>query len=213
MNMTTIHPDILAKTPLFQSLSAEHREEVADICIPRHLKKKDILFLEGDKGSALYLCLKGSIQLYKSSDDGQEVVIRMIKPGELFAEAILFEQDRYPVSATALEDSLVAMISKIQFDCLLENSHFRKDFIANLMSKLRFLTQQIQTLTSQDVETRLFGFLKEHFGQAETIKTNLSKKDVAAAIGTTPETLSRLLKKIEAENKLTWEGKTIHIRQ
>lgn len=210
--MAAIHPDILSQTPLFQSLTETHKKQLADICIPKPLKKKEMLFNEGDKGSALYLCLKGSIQLFKTSEDGQDVVIRVISPGELFGEVILFEKDRYPVTAVALEDCLVAMISKIQFDCLLEDAPFRKDFIASLMGKLRFLTQQIQLLTSQDVETRLFSFLKAHYGSSGTIHTALSKKDIAAAIGTTPETLSRLIKKLEKEGRLSWDGKTIRLK-
>ena len=150
-------------------------------------------------------------ELFKTSPEGQEVVIKVIKPGELFAEAILFEKDRYPVSAITLETSLVYMLPKAQFHCLLENSDFRSDFLANLMGKLRYLADQVQALTSSDVETRLFHFLKEQYGDRKMIKINLSKKDVAAAIGTTPETLSRLLLKLKKEKKLIWEGKMIKI--
>ncbi|NQT24225.1 Crp/Fnr family transcriptional regulator [candidate division KSB1 bacterium] len=200
---------ILMESDLFKSLDPTHRRQVAEICLDHPLKKREILFHEGDKGRAIYLCARGSIQLYKTSPDGQEVVIKVIQPGELFAEVILFEKDRYPVSAMALEAGLVYMLPTVQFDCLLQDPDFRNDFMANLMGKLRYLAEQVQYLTAFDVEARLFRFLKEQSGGMQTFQCNLSKKDVAAAIGATPETLSRLLLRLKKEEKLVWEGKKI----
>jgi CRP-like cAMP-binding protein len=206
----TIEPAvILSQSDFFRTLNSANRKRLAEICLLKNFKKRELLFIEGDKAHALYLCIRGSIQLYKMSADGQEVVIKVIRPGELFAEAVLFEMDRYPVSAVALEPGQVYMLPRAQFHCLLENSDFRSDFLANLMGKLRYLTEQVQSLTSSDVETRLFRFLKEQYKDRKEIKINLSKKDVAAAIGTTPETLSRLLVKLKKENKLIWEGKVL----
>ena len=138
-------------------------------------------------------------------------MIKVIGPGELFAEAILFEQDTYPVSAVALEASLVYMLPKMQFDCLLQEPEFRNDFMTSLMNKLRYLTEQVQYLTAYDVEARLFRFLRNHYPGKRTFKIRLSKKDVAAAIATTPETLSRLLLRLKKEGKLLWEGKQIEM--
>ena len=69
--------------------------------------------------------------------------------------------------------------------------------------------EQVQSLTSTDVETRLLRFLKEQYGSRKEIRINLSKKDVAAAIGTTPETLSRLLLRLKKEGILIWEGRMV----
>ena len=196
----------------FQTLSPKNRKRLSDICIPKSLEKKEILFSEGDRGFALYLCVRGSIQLHKTASSGHDVVIKVVKPGELFAEAILFEEDRYPVSAMALENGLVYLLPKHQFDCLLQDMDFRNDFIANLMRKLRYLAGQVHSLTSDDVERRFFRFIRERFGKTDEIQTHLSKKDVAAAIGTTPETLSRVLQKLKATGILEWTGKDIRIR-
>jgi CRP-like cAMP-binding protein len=202
---------LIVQSEFFRSLNPENRKRLAGLCLPRMLRKREMLFKEGDRGLALYLCARGSIQLYKETAEGQEAVIKVIRPGELFAEAILFEKDRYPVSAVALERSLVYLLPKNQFDCLLENPEFREDFLANLMGKLRYLAEQVHYLTALDVEARLFGFLKQQFGNRPEIHINISKKDVAAAIATTPETLSRLLLRLKDEGKLIWKGKTIQI--
>lgn len=196
---------------LFESISTNSRDALAEICLPKNLKKKETLFWEGDKGVSVYILVKGNIQLYKAGPDGREIVIKVIKPGEMFGEVILFEQDRYPVSAVALKESMVFMISKHQFTCLLEKGDFRDDFISSLMKKMRYLADQIQYLTNHDVEDRFFLFLEEQYGRQEQIRSPLSKKDVAAAIGSTPETLSRLLLRLKNEGRVTWQGSSISI--
>ena len=203
--------NILKQIPLFENISAASRKALADICLTKQVKKKEILFFEGDKGLSVYILVKGNVQLTKSTSEGREAVIKIIKPGEMFAEVILFEQNTYPVNAVALKDSTVFMIPKHQFTCLLANEDFRNDFFRNLMQKLRFLADQIRYLTNHDVEERLFMFLKEQYGKKDDIRVTLSKKDVAAAIGATPETLSRLLARLKQEGKLTWEEHRITI--
>ena len=202
---------ILKQIPLFENISDESREALADICLTKTVRKKEILFFEGDKGLSVYILVRGNIQLYKATPDGRETVIKVVKPGEMFAEVILFEKTAYPVNAVALTDGTLFMISRHQFTCLLEDRAFRDDFFRNLMQKLRFLADQIRQLTQHDVEERLFMFLEEQFGREEEIPMTLSKKDVAAAVGATPETLSRLLNRLKQEGKLTWEDRRISI--
>lgn len=201
--------DILKQVHFFENISSDSLSRLADICLPKKISKKEILFHESDKGFSFYVLVKGNIQLYKTSEEGKETVIKIIKPGEMFAEVILFEKNHYPVTAVALTDSQLFILPKHQFICLLEEEQFRSDFITSMMNKLRFLTNHIKYLTNYDVEERLFMFLEEQFGKQDKISIKLSKKDVAAAIGATPETLSRLLLRLRNEGKMIWEGSKI----
>jgi CRP/FNR family transcriptional regulator len=202
---------VLSTSEFFRGLSDANREALARICIPRNLTKRQTLFVEGEQGQALYICIHGSIQLHKSTPDGRDVVIRVIGPGEVFAEVVLLEKDRYPVTATALTKALVFAMARSQFHALLSEAEFRNDFIAMLMAKQRYLADQIKYLSLHDVGERLIAFLRDHFGPREVMTCPLSKKDVAAAIGVTPETLSRTLLKLKAAKRLVWEGKEIRM--
>ena len=202
---------ILQNLPLLNRLSDENRSALAEICLEKKMAKKDVLFLEGAKGYSLYILVRGRVQLTKSTSDGKETVIRVIKPGEMFAEVILFEKRAYPVTATVLEPGATFLIPRQQFLCLLENQRFRDEFIAGLMEKMRYLTERIEYLTHFDVEERLFLFFREQFGPEERFRCTLTKKDVAAAISTTPETLSRILQRLKQENRLNWEGSQVEI--
>ena len=199
------------ESPFFKGLSGEHRREVAEISTHREVRKRDYLFHEGEKGSSMFLLTGGNIQLHKNTEDGREVVIRMIKPGDVFAEVVLFEKERYPVSARAVTNADVLVFPKDGIHRLLAEEGFRNDFIALLMAKQRYLAERIQELTTKDVEHRFFTFLRSQYGEQELIKTPLSKKDIAAAIGTTPESLSRLILRLTDDRIIDWQGKEIRI--
>ena len=202
---------LISNTPFFNGLSETNRCELAQICSVQSVRKRDYLFHEGEKGRSMYLLIGGHIQLHKNTEDGREVVIRVVKPGELFAEVILVEQDCYPVSARAVANADILVFPREGVHRLLVTESFRNDFIALLMAKQRYLTERIRELTTQDVEERFFTFLRNQYGEHNCIKTPLSKKDIAAAIGTTPESLSRLIQRLTDEGRIDWKGREIRI--
>lgn len=204
---------LLLIADFFKEISNQNRKAVAAICIPKSIKRQEVLFTEGQKGHSVYLLATGNVQLSKFTPDGREAVIKILKPGEIFGEVILFEKENYPVNATSLRDGLVYLLPKRQFSCLLEDEGFRNDFIAMLMRKQRYLAEQILFLTAFDVEERFYRFLREHFGERDEYHILLSKKDVAAAIGTIPETFSRLLLRLRKDAGLKWEGDILEFRK
>jgi CRP/FNR family transcriptional regulator len=159
----------------------------------------------------MFLLTDGNVQLHKNTEDGREVVIRIVKPGEVFAEVVLFEKERYPVSARAVTQAELLVFPREGIHRLLKEENFRNGFIGLLMAKQRYLAGRIQELTTQGVEQRFFTFLRSQYGEKEIIHTPLSKKDIAAAIGTTPESLSRLIQRLQEEKVIEWQGKEIRI--
>ncbi|MBN2055679.1 Crp/Fnr family transcriptional regulator [bacterium] len=201
----------LKQTELFGSLSEAALRALRPACIMQFLAKNEHLFVEGERGAAAFILAKGAVRLYKSTGNGQEVTVRLIKPGELFAEVILFENDSYPVGAVAIKPGAAVRISRHTFRAGLANEELRDQFIRQLMRKQRFLADRILYLTHLDVEERFFGFLRQHYGERQRYTVTLSKKDIAAAIGTVPETLSRLVNRLQGRNLLRWKGVVIEL--
>lgn len=210
--MNTDPIELIRNAKFFGELSESACKRLAEMSRRRTIEKRGLLFMEGSKGRAIYLLISGSIQLVKTNMDGKETVIKTVKQGELFAEVILFEKPRYPVTAIARTDVEVIELPRTGFLRLLDERDFRNDFMAMLMARQRYLAERIQQLTAMDVEARFVEFLREHYGEAGAITPDLSKKDVASAIGATPETFSRLLQKLEKHGGLSWKGKTIQIQ-
>jgi CRP-like cAMP-binding protein len=196
---------ILDQVRFFKGISQSSKETLSKFCIPSERPKHSVLFREGEPGEAMFLLVRGRVSLHKLSPDGHETVIKVIKPGEVFAEVILFEKKFYPVTAVALTDTLVFKLLRRDLLDLLRQEDFRNDFIATLLRKQRYLADKIQQLTSQDVEQRLRAFLLEQYGESEQIRAEINKKQLAAAIGATPETLSRLLQDLKRRRCLIWK--------
>jgi CRP-like cAMP-binding protein len=205
--------EYLANCDYFKGVGVHSRELLARICAPRQLPRKAILFSEGNRGRSLFILTEGAVGLHKTSETGELTVIKVVQPGELFGEVILFEHDRYPVSAVAMAASRLYEIPRDRFYSLLEREDFRNDFIAMLMRKQRYLAERIRYLTTYDAEERFFVFLREQFGGQHEITPNISKKDIAAVIGTTPETYSRLLARLARERKIRLRGRTMYLNR
>ncbi len=196
---------IISHVKFFDGISRESKEILAKRCLPSQRTKGSVLFHEGEPGEAMFLLVRGRVQLHKLSPDGREAVIKVIKPGEVFAEAILFEKKFYPVTAVALTEIFFFKLMRRDLLDILRQEDFRNDFIAMLLRKQRYLADKIQQLTSQDVEQRLRAFLLEQYGKQDEIRIEINKKQLAAAIGATPETLSRLLQDLKIRKCLNWK--------
>lgn len=197
--------ELVQQARFFEGISLGSMEALARVCMQCERRKKAALFREGEPGEAMFLLARGRVGLHKLTADGHEVVIKVIKPGEVFAEAILFEEKVYPVTAVALTDILVLKLLRRDLLGLLRQEDFRNDFIAMLLRKQRYLADKIRQLTTQDVEDRLRAFLREQYGEREHIRVEINKKQLAAAIGATPETLSRLLQQLRGRKCLIWK--------
>ncbi|HEY9162697.1 MAG TPA: Crp/Fnr family transcriptional regulator [Desulfomonilia bacterium] len=177
----------------------------------KNMSHAELLFTEGEPGKYFYLLVDGGVRLFKTSASGQEVDIRLVRPGEIFAELILFERDTYPVSAMAVMPSTVFAVNRDAFYDLLSKEPFRKKFIISLMQKQRYLAERIMYLMSYDVEERFFRFLLDHYGCFNEIRIDIPKKDIASAIGTIPETFSRLIARLKNHGAIEWEGNRLKV--
>jgi CRP-like cAMP-binding protein len=202
---------ILDQARFFEGISRSSKESLSKFCMPIERPRRAVLFRESEPGEAMYLLARGRVSLHKLSPDGRETVIDVIKPGEVFAEVVLFEKKVYPVTAVTLTEILAFKLLRRDLLGLLRQEDFRNDFISTLLRKQRYLVNKIQQLTSQDVEQRLRTFLLEQFGGQETIQAEINKKQLAASIGATPETLSRLLQDLKRRKCLTWKQGVIQV--
>jgi len=204
---------MLQNSELFMGLSQPYRDIILKKGKTQKLKSGEIIFLEGERGFFCYLLIDGAVKLFKSGSEGKEIIIKLVKPGEVFAEVVIFESSHYPVSSIAVTESTIFLIGRDLFHELLENENFRDEYISLLMKKQRYLTQRILYLTAYDVEERFFLFIAERFGKKQMYDINISKKECASAIGTIPETLSRLIQRLTKRNIIEWNGTILKISE
>ncbi len=202
---------ILSAAPFFRGASAPTRAALAGQARLHEVKKRAILFHEGSPGRSLFLQVSGRTGMMKNTPDGQQACLKVVVPGELFAVVVLFGAAPYPVTAEALEDGSVLELPAGAVHKLLDEPMFRDHFIEAIMERQRYLAEQVRRLALDPLERRLLAFLREHYGQRAEINPVISKKDMAAALGVTPETFSRLLKRLALEGDVVWTVRRIRV--
>jgi CRP/FNR family transcriptional regulator, dissimilatory nitrate respiration regulator len=202
---------------LFAGLPAADLEKVAAITTVRSLAGDEYLFREGEVARGLYIVQQGTINVHRVNAAGKEQVIHIFRPGESFAEAALAMERGYPADARAVGSSQVLMVQKDGILALIKRQpDLALRMFASMSGHLRALVGQIEDLTLKDVETRLANWLLKRCPaphQPAPVKINLgiTKRTLAAELGTISETFSRTLAKFRDQSLIKVEGQVITI--
>jgi CRP/FNR family transcriptional regulator len=202
---------------LFAGLPPHDLENIAAITVIKTLSKGDYLFHEGDPAIGFYIVQRGSVNVHRVNAAGKEQIIHIFRAGESFAEVALASETGYPADACALEPSQILLVQKNGILALVKRQpELTLRMLGSMSSHLRVLVSQLEDLTLKDVETRLANWLVKRCPnpqseQAVRIELPMTKRVLAAELGTVSETFSRTLAKFREQNLLTVKGKTVTI--
>lgn len=211
--------ELIKHFSFFSELGEDDLERIADISLERKYKKNMIIFMEGDPGEAFYYIKSGKVKIYRTYEDGKEHILHILGDGEVFGEATLFNNIPYPASAIVYEDSVIGIIKNRDLEKLMrENSEMTLKLIKILTKKLLFAQQKVRDLAFNDVFARTASQLVKlaadygkKTGRGIRIEIQLSRQELADMVGTTRETVSRVISKFKKEKSITEEEDKIVI--
>lgn len=146
----------LAGVRLFSPLPAEVLREVAARTRVRRIGRGEFVFLEGDPAASLNVLAQRRVKVVRETEEGREVVLRLIEPGEVFGAAGGWGEATYPASARALEDAVVLQLPSARFAELVQRQPaFALAVIAELGRRLREAEARIRDLQAERVERRI----------------------------------------------------------
>jgi CRP-like cAMP-binding protein len=212
---TTAIVNTLRTCQLFVGIPLPDLGKIADVTVLKSLEKGDYLFHEGDVAIGFYVVQSGAINVHRVSPLGKEQVIHIFRTGESFAEVALATESGYPADARAVEPTQVLLVQKDGILALLKRQpELALRMLGSMSSHLRVLVGQLDDLTLKDVETRLANWLVKRCpvdaGEKPVrIELRVTKRVLAAELGTVSETFSRTLAKFREQNLVKVEGKTI----
>lgn len=207
----------LRSCQLFTGLPLPDLEKIAEVTAPKSLEKDDYLFHEGDPAQGFYIVQRGAVNVHRVTASGREQIIHVFRAGDSFAEVALTSPTGYPADARALEATQVLLVQKAGILALLRRQpELVLRMLGSMSSHLRVLVGQLEDLTLKDVETRLANWLVKRcpHPQAETpakIELAVTKRVLAAELGTVSETFSRTLAKFREQKLIAVKGKTITV--
>lgn len=202
---------------LFTGLPLPDLQSIAAVSALKSLDKDEYLFREGDPAQGFYVVQRGAVNVHRVNAAGKEQVIHVFRTGESFAEVALATASGYPADARALEPTQVVLVQKTGILNLLKRQpELALRMLGSMSSHLRVLVGQLEDLTLKDVETRLANWLVKRCPHPPSerpvrIELTMTKRVLAAELGTVSETFSRTLAKFREQKLVQVKGKTITI--
>ncbi|MBL0715836.1 MAG: Crp/Fnr family transcriptional regulator [Desulfosarcina sp.] len=209
--------DILSRIPIFSGLSRARIEDVGQITIDRHYRKGEIIFSQGDKGDGFYIVARGTIKIFKLSTEGKEHIMRIVGPGEPFGQVAVYAGRAFPAGAQAISDSHLLFLPKAEFvRRITADPTLALNMLSGLSMRLREFTVHVERLALKEVPGRLAAYLihlsEDPGNEGGLIVLNISKVQLSSLLGTTPETLSRILSRMADRGLIEVSGRDIRIR-
>jgi len=209
----------LRRLPLLSELDDAQLARMRDSRRTLTLAAGETLFHMGDRSAHFYYLDEGAIKLFRVSPAGQEKIVEIIRPGQTFAEAVMFfARPLYPVNAQALEDSvLTAFDSAVFLEMLHQSTETCLRLLGTLSVRLHQRVNEIDALSLQNATLRVVNFLLARLPEAahedgrRVIHLEAAKKDIAGRLSIQPETFSRVLHALTESGAIEVDGRRISV--
>ena len=208
---------LLSKVSIFEGLNTEALQELSRSLNALSFKRDALVFGKDSQGDGLYIIRSGQVKVVLQNAEGKEMILTTFKTGDFFGEMALL--DGHPRSANVFtsQKSQLLVLSRDAFVSHLERFPSTALRILGVISqRLRRADEVIGNLVMLDVYGRVARILidlAENEGEPQDegifIKSRPTQQDMASMIGTTRETVSRVLSEFQRRGLLLTQGKSI----
>jgi len=205
-------PAQLSDVPLFSGLEADEVQFIASHSVTRQVLRNTVLLREGERPSSLFIIQSGRVRVSVSGDDGSELVLADLGPGELFGELALIDGEPRMATVEVVEDATVSVVSREDFaHCLARNPDIAVKLLRNLVHRVRELTDNVKTFALFDVRGRILRLLRRiaRPGQAGLTAGPITHQEIASMVGASREMVSRVMTTLKADGVIRAEGRNI----
>jgi CRP-like cAMP-binding protein len=204
----------LRRCTLFKQLDEAALQGICAVSRERCYAKGETLFHQDSEADGFHVVAEGQIRVLRQGVDGREQVLHLFGPGEMCGEVPVFQGGTFPASAVAERTARTIFLPKGGFtDFSARHPEVLLAMLAALSVRLRQFVNLIDDLSLKEVSARLAKYLLDlarHQGR-DRVELDTTKSVLAARLGTAPETLSRILGKMQARGAVTVEGRRIDL--
>ncbi|HFE63890.1 MAG TPA: Crp/Fnr family transcriptional regulator [Caldithrix sp.] len=210
--------EVLKNIPLFSELSDRDLEKITHVASKQKYHKDNLILIEEEVGSTMFVILSGRVKISRISDDGREVILSILSDGDFFGEMSLLDGYTRSANVTAIDDSELLVIRREEFLQMLHDfPQIAINLLKELAQRIRKSDEHIKSLSLQDATGRVASTLLRiaedsgvfRRGQVEILELPL-QQDLANMAGTSRETISRVIKTLCNQGYLKKEsGKII----
>ena len=202
----------LQSIPYFAGLSHDELDLVRKLIFEKKVERGDIIVLEGEPAEALYFVGSGAVKMFRTSVDGKEQVLSIVRPGESFNDVAIFDSGPNLAGAQAMGPATVYGILQHDLHAFLQEHPQTALNVTNVLAaQLRHLASLVADLSFQPVVSRVAKILLEYAGDGASPSQRLTQQDMAAIVGTVREVVGRSLKALETDGVIRMDRHRIVI--
>lgn len=217
----TTHVEMLKKVPLFENVDDAELGAISAMLVEKPYTRDAAIVEKDDAGDAMYIISRGRVKVVMPGDGGREVILNILKAGDFFGEMALVEEaGQRSADVIALEDTKVLVLKRDVFvDHVLKNPKVALNIMAELSRRLRRADELIGDLALLDVGARISRIITE-LGERDGVDTDEGRlirerptqQDIASMIGTSRETVSRMLSDWQRAGLIEMRGRELLLK-
>lgn len=203
-----------SNVPIFKQLAQEDMDFVKSLIVREHYDKGARIISAGAQQRKLFVVRSGKVKIIKLLADGCEQIVRIVETNEYFGETELFQEGPLTVDIEALERTELCMIDgDVLKQFLLARPQMMMQMLSQLSKRIEKMEHTLSIISRKEVDARVADYLLQQMYQqnSTTFFLPLAKKDIAALLGTTRESVSRKLSLFQKNNWLTLDGQCVTI--
>lgn len=211
----------LKNVNLFHGMSDDQMRMVEERTVMREIRRKEVLYLPGDAGDRIYVLKRGVVKISTLTEDGREIILALLRPGEVFGEEAVLEDAPRDHMAEAHDDALLCVITRQDFMAVMR-AHPEMAFkVTKLVGfRLKTLRNRVEGLLFKGAPARLAQTLldlaRDHGvkdAQGILVPLKLSQQDLANLIGVTRESVNLALADFRSRGLVELEGRSLRVLQ
>ena len=191
----------VARVPIFQGLTHEQQLQVARVARPTQVERDEIVYAPGALTSQLIVMHTGRVKMSRIGPDGHEQIVRVLGPGDFVGESAFLTGARPDHLARAVDAGSMCVFRHTDLARLVQaHPSIAVRMLQGLSARLDQTERRLASVISTDVSARLAEYLVSlpgrHTVAGLVVTLPLAKKDIASLLDTTPESLSRQLRRL-----------------
>jgi CRP-like cAMP-binding protein len=211
------HVEMLKKVPLLEDVDDASLNWLSSMLVERTVPKDTQIVARDEPGDAMFIIAKGRVKIVIQGEGGREVILNILKTGDFFGEMSLLDDLPRSASVVAGEDSKVLILKRDHFAEMIKRSPAAAlNIMGELSRRLRRADELISNLALLDVYSRVAHILidlakrdGEEVEEGTLIRERPTQQDIASMIGTSRETVSRVLSEFQRRGFVEMRGREI----
>lgn len=213
--------ELLSRIDLFSELTPEELAAVAQVAQVHKFPRDTVVFDTGDAADAVYVVASGKVNIVVTSSEGKELILAVLGAGQVFGEMGLLDSSPRSAAVTTATAVELLVINRDEFHRMLDTQpQISRKLLTMLAQRLRRANAKMESLAYMDVAGRLARYFldlaRDHgqaLGNGWLVVRRPTHSDIAHSIGTSRETVSRIINDFEDRLGMVNKGRFTYIRE